>query len=60
MNASSGPARAPHARGPGLGRRFLLNSRHVAPGRPRESGFAFDYEQWRHAAFDLVGRVRQR
>ncbi|MFI1972172.1 TIGR01777 family oxidoreductase [Streptomyces cinnamoneus] len=39
---------------------LLLKSRRVVPGRLLESGFTFTYEQWQHAARDLVGRVRHR
>ncbi|MFI9723980.1 TIGR01777 family oxidoreductase [Streptomyces sp. NPDC052396] len=39
---------------------LLLKSRRVVPGRLMESGFAFDYQRWQHAAPDLVRRVRQR
>ncbi|MCA6091113.1 TIGR01777 family oxidoreductase [Streptomyces sp. SCA3-4] len=39
---------------------LLLKSRRVVPGRLTESGFAFRYEQWHHAAPDLVRRVRRR
>lgn len=39
---------------------LLLKSRRVIPGRLRESGFAFDHDQWQQAAPDLVRRTRQR
>ncbi|GHC59953.1 TIGR01777 family oxidoreductase [Streptomyces cinnamoneus] len=39
---------------------LLLKSRRVVPGRLTESGFTFHYEQWHHAAPDLVRRVRRR
>ncbi len=38
---------------------LLLKSRRVVPGRLLESGFTFDYPDWRSAAADLVPRRGQ-
>jgi len=39
---------------------LILKSRRVIPGRLLDSGFHFDYSDWRTAADDLVARQRQR
>jgi uncharacterized protein len=39
---------------------LLLKSRRVIPGRLLGAGFEFSYDEWVHAARDLVRRARTR
>lgn len=39
---------------------LILKSRRVVPGRLLASGFRFEFEHWRDAAFDLCGRCQRR